>query len=251
MIKTLISVSARQRMIISLLFLYNSAYVNAGEKLVFTSVQDAYIQRISEAVLKEAYGRLNISFETSWQPAKRALKIVGSGLSDGEISRVSAIGKIYPELIKVSVPVNYLEGMVYSKNKNLIINGWESLEPYKIGVGRGIKFAEMGTNGMNVLKVNGFTSLFKMLEKNRVDVIVAPRVIGLYQIASSGIEGVIANEPPVIKLNQYHYLNKKHKKLALQLEKVLKGMQEEGKIDAIRAAYVNELEQGQIREFIK
>jgi len=251
MIKTLISASTSLRLILSLLCLYNSAYVNASEKLVFTSVEDAYIQRISESVLKEAYGRLNISFETSWQPAKRALKIVGSGLSDGEISRVAAIGKIYPELIRVSVPVNHLEGMVYSKNKDLIINGWESLEPYKIGIGRGIRFAEMGTNGMNVLKVNGFTSLFQMLGKNRVDVIVAPKIVGLYQIASFGTEDVVANEPPVIKLNQYHYLNKKHKKLALRLEKVLKEMQEEGKIDAIRAAYVNELEQGQIREFIK
>lgn len=216
--------------------------------LKLTSIKGAYIQKISEAVLKEAYSRLGLSFQTSWQPAQRALISVTSGASDGEVSRVGAIAKLYPELIKVKIPVNYIEGMVFSKKPNLTINGWESLSTYKIGVNRGIKFSEKGTQGMNVTLVSSFSSLFKILDKNRVDIVISPRIIGLFQLAKLKLKGITINEPPIVKLNQFHYLNKKHAKLASRLEIVLKNMQMKGEITAIRKSFVDELNKGIIRE---
>lgn len=219
----------------------------AAEKLVFTSVKGAYIQQISEAVLKAAYAKLEIDFETSWLPPKRAIMIASSGESDGEISRVNIVTKHHPDLIQIKIPVNHLEGMAITKNKTIHVDNWDSLRPYKIGVARGILFAEKGTKGMNVQLVNGFPALFQMLNKNRVDVIVAPREIALFQTIQQDLDGIIINEPPLTRLNQYHYLHKRHSKLATRLEAVLTKMQESGEIERIRSDFIKDKKLGIIR----
>lgn len=101
---------------------------------------------------------------------------------------------------------------------------------------------------MNVLFVNSFSSLFKVLELDRVDVVVSPRVIGLVQILKQDLKDVIVNEPPLTRLNQYHYLHKRHSKLAVRLESVLKKMKESGEIDRIRSKYIQDLKQGIIHK---
>jgi len=220
----------------------------AAEKLVFTSVDGAYTQQISEAVLKVAYAKLGIEFETSWLSPKRALLMASSGKSDGEISRIGSIAKKYPNLIQIKIPVNFIEGMAFIKNKSLTIKNWDDLRPLKIGVNRGIIFTVNGTKGMNVQFVNSFPSLFQMLDLERVDVIVSQRVIGLFQIFKQDLKDIIINEPPLTQLNQYHYLHKRHSKLAVRLEMVLKKMKESGEIDRIRSKYIQDLKQGIIHK---
>lgn len=220
----------------------------AAEKLVFTAVDGSYVMQISEAILKEAYSELGIEFETSWLPPKRALLIANSGKSDGEISRVGSIAKKYPNLIMVKIPVNYVEGIAFIKNKSLNIKKWDDLRALKIGVNRGIIFTVNATKGMNVLFVNSFSSLFQLLDLERVDVIVSPRVIGLVQIIKQDLKGIIINEPPLTRLNQYHYLHKRHAKLAARLEVVLKKMKENGEIDRIRSTYIQDLKLGIIHQ---
>lgn len=220
----------------------------AAEKLVFTSVDGAYPQQISAAVLKVAYAKLGVEFEISWLPPKRALQIANSGKSDGEISRISSIAKKFANLIRVKVPVNFVEGMAFIKNRSIAINNWDDLRPLKIGVNRGIIFTVNGTKGMNVQFVNGFSSLFQMLDMERVDVVVSPRVIGQVQILKQDLKNIIINEPPLARLNQYHYLHKRHSKLAARLESVLKKMKKSGEIARIRSTYIQDLKQGIIHK---
>lgn len=222
----------------------SSTVVIASEKLVFTSVEGAYVQQVSETVLKSAYAKLGIKFETSWLPAKRALLMASSGQSDGEISRIGVVAKKYPNLIQIKIPINQINGVAFTKHKPIQINGWESLRPYKIGINRGVIFSVMGTRGMNVTYVNSFSSLFKMLDKDRVDVIVCPWSTGLFLMRKYNLKDIIINEPSLTRLNLYHYLNKRHAKLARRLEVVLQKMQESGEIAYIRSRYINDLKRG-------
>ena len=134
--------------------------------------------------------------------------------------------------------------MAFIKNKSIIIKSWDDLMPLKVGVNRGIIFTVNGTKGMNVQFVNSFSSLFQMLDIERVDVIISPRVIGLVQILKQDFKNVIINEPPLTRLNQYHYLHKRHSKLAARLESVLKRMKESGEIALIRSTYIEDLKKG-------
>lgn len=221
-----------------------STAVMASEKLVFTSVEGAYIQQVSETVLKLAYAKLGVEFETSWLPAKRALLMASSGQSDGEISRIAAVAKKYPNLIQIKIPINQINGVAFTKHNPIQVNGWESLKPYKIGINRGVIFSVMGTRGMNVTYVNSFASLFQMLDKERVDVIVCPWSTGLVLMMKYNLKDIIINEPSLTRLNLYHYLNKRHAKLARRLEVVLQKMQESGEISYIRSRYINDLKRG-------
>ena len=239
------NMNIRNRLILFFMVLLPSVS-HAADKLVFTSVQGSYTQKISESVLKIAYKRLGIEFEASWLPGKRALFIANKGNSDGEISRIGSITELYPELVRVNVPINYLEGMVYSKNP-VNVSSWDSLNPFTIGIHEGMVFARQRTMGMDVQSVNNFPSLFKMLNINRIDVAISPRVIGLYYMIDLGLKELIANEPPIARFNLYHYLHKRHLSLVPQLEAILKNMEKRGEIDAIRSSYIDELKQGIIQ----
>lgn len=210
----------------------------AAEKLLFTSVEGSYIQKISESVLKVAYAKLGIEFNTAWLSPKRALLISSKGESDGEISRISTVAKNYPDLIQIEIPVNYLEGMAFTINNNININKWDDLKPYRVGLHKGVLFSEDNTKGMNIQFVNSFSALFQLLIKDRVDVIISPRSVGLYEIAKQNLKGVVINEPPLTHLNLFHYLHKRHDKLAIRLEAVLQQMEENGEIKRIRSTYI-------------
>ena len=86
-----------------------------------------------------------------------------------------------------------------------------------------------------------------MLDKDRVDVIISPRVVGLFQLNKLALTNIHAIDPPIVRLNQYHYLHKRHAILAPRLETVLKEMKESGEIEAIRSRFVKELKQSIIR----
>lgn len=235
-----------------LFFLFTPSFFSinaiATEKLVFTSVNGAYVQQVSEAVLKAAYAKIDIEFETSWLPAKRALLMSSSGQSDGELSRIGAIAEKYPELLQVKVPINQVDGIAFTKNKPLAINSWESLKPYRIGINRGVIFSVMGTKGMDVTFVNSFHALFKMLDKGRVDVVVSPRSTGYALILKQNLKGIHINEPSLTRLNLYHYVHKRHANIVSPLEAVLKKMKESGEIERIRSSYFNDLKKGIIHK---
>lgn len=234
---------------LSLIFftlVFNVSFVKASENLIFSSLEGAYTQKLSEAVLKKAYSTIGVDFDVDWLPPKRSLMIANSGFTDGELSRITTTLKNYPNLLQVKVPVNFIEGVVFTKRKTISVAGWQSLQPYLIGINKGTIFAERGTKGMNVQSVSSFTSLFKMLDKDRVDLVVAPKVIGLYHIAKNNLEGIVINKPYLVRLSLYHFLHKKHASLVPKLEKALKEMQKNGEIEAIRANFINELQSGYI-----
>lgn len=223
-----------------------NANSNTQQNLVFSSLEGAYPQIISEAVLKKAYAKIGVEFSVDWLPPKRSLMLADAGITDGELSRIEASIEYCSNLIMVKTPVNFIDGVVFSKSATVEVNGWKSLQPYLIGINKGTIFAEQGTKGMNIQFASSFKSLFKMLDKDRVDLIVAPKSIGLYQIAKHRLQGIVVNQPRLVRLNLYHFLHRRHAGLAIELEEVLKRMHDNGQIEAIRNQFIAELEQGLI-----
>jgi polar amino acid transport system substrate-binding protein len=204
-----------------------------AEGLVFSKIagNPAYI---SEVILKEAYRRLGIEISTNILPGERALKSANAGELDGDIHRVIGLEKIYPNLIRVPFAVNSLEGMIFTKNRDLSVNSWDDLKPYSIGLRTGMKFAELGTRGMNVTSVEKTDQLFKMIESNRLDVIVSTRIEGLMLTKQMKLDDVFPVEPPIVDLKLFHYVHKKHEALIPKLVQVLNDMAKEGLILELR-----------------
>ena len=127
----------------------------AESRLVFTTVEGSPDTLTAEAVLKEAYKRMGVEINVLRLSAKEALRRSNAGEADGEVARIDGASKQYANLVQIPIPISYIQGAVFSKNPDLDLVGWHSLRPYRIGLVKGILFAERGTRGMktNVVPV--------------------------------------------------------------------------------------------------
>jgi len=66
--------------------------------------------RIAQQALKRA-GITAIPREV---PAERALAMANSGATDGDVGRVEAVGRLYPDLVRVPEPSLYYEAYAFA-----------------------------------------------------------------------------------------------------------------------------------------
>ena len=137
--------------------------------------------------------------------------------------------------------INYTQGTAFTRSKTVVVEGWNSLRPYKIGYIRGIKFAKRNTRDMDFKSVGNYSNLFKMLTKDRFDIIVSPRLNGLYQMRQLGILGVRELTPAIMRFDLYHNLHHKHVKLVPKISAVFSKMAASGEHEAIRKRVIEVL----------
>ncbi len=225
----------------ALIFIAFGRQALSAERLVLVTPTNTVDTVISEVILREAYRRLGIDIVIKKYPGERAIRMANLGKVDGEVQRIDGINANYPNLIQIQPPINYIEGVVFSKSVTFKVDGWESLRPYRIGIIRGIKFAEANTVGMKVSSVSDYAALFNMLDKNRFDIIVSPRLNGEYQIKQLGVKGLRELSPSIMRFDLFHYLNKKDKDLVPAISKILRSMKESGELESIRRRVISVL----------
>jgi len=194
----------------------------AKDVLRLSSVEGSADANAAEAVLRAAYARLGIDIVIERLQGQKALEASNSGTADGEVQRIDGITRSFKNLIQIPIPINYLEGTVFSKRYNFPIQGWFSLEPFRVGIVKGILFAERGTKGMNVHVADDYPALVKLLENDQIDVAVMPRINGRVAIKQSDAKGIRELGGVLETLMLYHYLHQKHKDLVPKVTKQLK-----------------------------
>ncbi|MBT7266460.1 MAG: transporter substrate-binding domain-containing protein [Rhodospirillaceae bacterium] len=210
----------------------------ASERLTLVTVENSPDTFAGEIILLKAYRKLNIELTIKRLPAARALKLASTGKVDGEIQRIDAIKKLFKNLVQIRPAINFLEVGVFTKSKNFQINGWESLRQNSLGIIRGIKFTEINTAGMNTVVVNGYKSAFKMLDKERFDLAVIPRLNGLFEQAKSKNTDIRELVPAVQRYELFHYLHKSKVHLVPKISSVIKSMKQNGELDSIKKQVV-------------
>lgn len=209
------------------------------ERLVLTTPENTVDTVIGEVIVREAYSRLGIDVVIKKFPAERAVRLADRGDVDGEVQRIAGLSELYPDLIQVRPAINFIEATVFTKATYFAVQGWESLSPHRIGLIRGIKFAERNTEGMSVAKTGDYEVLFRLLDRGRVDIALSPRVNGLYHIKRTGIDGVQPLKPSVAMVDLYHYLHRKHADLVPYISAMFSRMRASGELPRIRARVVD------------
>jgi len=212
------------------------------ERLQLSKIEGSILSKISEQVLAEAYQHLDIKIEFVSFPAKRGLMISNEGSVDGEVHRIKKVDYKYPNLIRVPTAINLAEVVVFSHNRKIKVEGWNSLKPYKIGILRGIVVSEEGTKDMDTEAFNSYDQVLMMLNFKRIDVGVLTRIGGLYHLRGLEFKDIKMLEPPILQHGLYHYLHVKHEALVPRINGVLKKMQANGRIKAIRMQYIKSLQ---------
>ncbi|MFD2205572.1 substrate-binding periplasmic protein [Kiloniella antarctica] len=189
---------------------------------------------ISEVILRKAYRQIGLEIIIEKHPGERALRLANSGEVAGDVQRIDGLSAKYGNLIQIYPAINFIEGVAFSRNQTIAIDGWQSLKKHRIGLIRGIKFAENNTTDMDTYLARDYASLFRMLNKDRIDVAISPRLNGLYQIKKNDIDNVTPLSPAIAKFDLYHYLHKKHAALIPKLSAVFTEMATSGELIRIR-----------------
>jgi len=213
-------------------------------ELVFSTFNSYTLSHVVSSVLKEAYVKLGISTSISYLPGNRSLLYSSTGRVDGELFRIEGIQREFPDLIQITEPILELETIAYSSDVEFNINGWKSLNPYKLGFLRSFKKAEKNTQGMNTYQDDSLNNLFKLLNKGRIDLVIESQ-IGASVILQLEDKPVIkALYPPVDRFYIYHYLHTKNKNLLLPITDVLSEMRRSGEIQQIIDSTLQKLAKG-------
>lgn len=224
-----------------IIFLLLSMPLMADQQLELATVANSPDTTVSASILKKAYRRLGIDITVLELPASEALQRANSGQADGEVQRIDGISHNFPNLIQVPIPINYIQGAVFSKKKKRKLRGWHSLRTFRIGLVKGVIFAEKGTRGMQVQVAGSYDQLIDLLLNDQVDLIVLPYINGAAAIRQHPRGEQLHLNGIIETYLLYHYLHKKHEKLLPAITARLKKMLLNGTIPDMRREIVSEL----------
>jgi polar amino acid transport system substrate-binding protein len=215
---------------------------SAQQPLTFTQIVDTPDQAIGAVIVKAAYEKLGTPVKFAILPGKRALAESSEGRADGEVHRIFEIGSAYPTLLRVPTPINYIEPSVFSKKHGFEVTDCAALQGYQIGIVRGVKHSQLCTHGMeNVFVGDDLTSVMRMLDAGRVDLLITARINGLLMAKEMGLDAIKPLSPPLSRLWVYHYLHERHKDLVPTIDAVFKAMQESGELEVLREQAAQQL----------
>jgi polar amino acid transport system substrate-binding protein len=207
----------------------------AAELTIAMLDQGQVLEQVTRAVLTEAYAKLGLTPRFKEVPAARALAESASGRTDGELHRMAGLSARYPQLLQVPVPVNWFDAVVVTRTARFVPNGWASLRPYKIGYHRGIQAFERGIAGMRTDAAPTNELMLLKLQNGRTDIALMSDVEARELLSKMDAADLRILEPAIERVQLFHYMHKKNAALLPRLEAVLKTMEADGAIAAIRA----------------
>ena len=206
-----------------------------GTKTIeISAIVNEQTHAVAKAVLQEAYRRIGYHVKFDDLPGQRALEWANSGMTDGDVARIEGTERKYPNLIQVKTPVIYFQGVAFVKDIDRKIETWSDLNGLRIGIVRGIRYAEIGTKGMAPLLAHDMRHLFTLLDLARIQVAVAVLDAGKIEIhrhfRDSGIHPVGL---PLYSSPLYHFVHNRNRHLVKKLDQVLAEMTRTGEIDQL------------------
>lgn len=188
----------------------------------------------SDQVIREACRRLGIAVQIIPVSSARSLSNAEQAIDDGNFLRVQGMEKKFPHLVRVPEAIIDVQFVIFSKRKGLKTPNWASLKPYHVGYIKGWYIAEENIRDVRQLTVvENRTSLFKVLDSDRIELAFAELYGAYYTIHTLGLQELFTAQPPLASKEMFLYLNKKHEKLAPRLAAALREMKRDGSYDAI------------------
>jgi polar amino acid transport system substrate-binding protein len=226
------------------LFSVSAVRADEIEKIKFGSInkKNARLYKISDAVLTYAFDQLGVKFELRTFPPNRIPVEISKGKIDGDAHRIYDYNyeNRYPDLIRVEEPIQIVTQSVFTKRTDIQVNGWKSLSDCKILYLSGIIAVENGLESARIplenrLGVYDIDDAFKLLNIGRGDIVIVSPSTGQASLNKLGLSGknIKMLSPPVITIELYPYMHKKHADLAVKLAARIKQMKLTGRYDDI------------------
>ncbi len=214
--------------------IHEELFLGKRPTVVISGISETKTHSFAQKVLQEAYKRIGYDVQFRMLPAKRSLDLANQGKTDGDVARIEGTEKTFPNLIAVPTPVIDFQGIAFTISVTKDIKDWSDLKGLKIGVVRGVRYATIGTKGLNPFFAENVPHLFRLLADGRIDIAIGGLRPGQIEIQKNfKNSGIHAVGKPLFSAPLYHYVHKKNKELAAQLGQVLADMAAQGEIDFI------------------
>lgn len=182
-----------------------------------------------DVIAGEAFRRAGLSMTFIRVPPERALLNANAGIEDGVSARIAGLEKAYPNLIPVPEHILLFHFVAFTQRAELPKAEWQTISPLVVGHIRGWKIFEQNlTPQTRVTIVDTAEQLFDMLNRNRIDVALYERWLGLALAAKRGLGDVRIVEPPLAERPMFIYLHKRHADAIPKLADALRAIKAEG-----------------------
>jgi len=191
-----------------------------------------------DELAREMFKRIGVEVTVTRVPSERSLINVNAGLDDGDLFRVAGMEREYPNLVFVPEKMLDNDFVVFTKREDIEIREWDDLKPYRVAFVIGWKPYELNVKGTRDLtKVRSIELLLPMLENDRADVVLMDRWQGGWIAKQQQFKGRVL-EPPLLRIAEFMYLNKKHAALAPKAAKALADMKADGSYQKLYDLYL-------------
>ena len=203
-----------------------------AEDYYITHGVQGLFSKVNETIIDEVYKPLEIKPIHIYEPLKRSMLLADQGKADALLFRVAGAEKSYPHLMPLEAS-HYSVNIHAFTNRQLNIKSWQDLSGYKIAFLAGFLIAENNTVGMNRMGTKSLEQALRLLDANRVDVVIATRESGIEIIRSWPDTSIEITPQPLTTVPLYHYVHEKHQDLILPLNHSLNRLIETNELDNI------------------
>jgi hypothetical protein len=199
----------------------------------------------SVAVMQSAYDRVGVKVRFERYPLRRSLSMANAGDLDGDTMRIADVGELYPNLIRIDVPINHVEITAYARAPcPPALSGWDALHGRRVAYERGVLVIERRRQGIESVQAQSEPELFRLLASGAAEIALGTGQDTDIVLRRSGEKGLCRIDGALERVPLYHYLHQRHAALAQRLKAELQAMQKRGEIDAIlkreRAKHAND-----------
>ncbi len=188
----------------------------------------------NDLIAKEVFKRAGYEINILRMPAARALHDLDNGITDADLVRIRKIDTVYPNIRVVPEKIIDFDFVAISKNLDFKADGWASLKPYEVGIVSGWRILEMNVkSNISVTRVEDTRQLIKILDNDRVDLVVSERWQAQQAIKSLAINSLTIHQPPIKTNELFLVVHKRHEKLIPKLTSIIKSMKQDGSFERI------------------
>jgi len=217
----------------SLLLLAFAAQL-AADTLTIGGIKGSGIVLATKPAIELAYRRLGIEAKVLETPGERALILANGGKIDGVAARLPLIEAEHTNLLRVPTPLITISGTAFALDETLRIEGWQSLQNYRLVTVRGYKSLLAKTEGGHRTLVNTPAEALTYLAKGRADIALLVDIDGLVARSRLGLTQVKMLQPYLVTQPLFHYLHSDHAELLPKVDAVLSQMEKSGELDQLR-----------------
>lgn len=197
-----------------------------------------------DRIVTEAFRRIGLAVKLVQLPSERALQNADRGIDDGNYVRIAGLSVQYPNLIMVPEPVSEFPFTAFTRDPGLKAADWADLRARRTAIVTGWKIAERNLEGApSLTRVRDEESLFSLMDKGRVEVVVSSLHTGNAILRARGYAGIRALEPPLSVQPMYLYMNKKYAGLVPKLAEALRDMRRDGTLQRLTRSGLGETRQ--------